>query len=277
MQRVSPPAWFIIGMIVLLGAALLLSMGRVPICTCGYVKLWHGVTMSSENSQHLSDWYSLSHVIHGLLFYAGAWWLFRQWSFGDRLALATLVELAWEVLENTPWIIQRYREGTVSLDYFGDSVVNSVSDIAMMMVGFWLAARLPVAWSIGLALLLELVALVAIRDNLTLNVLMLLWPIEAVRDWQAGGLVNFPALLDRKAAALPALSAHGVDAVLAARALSCRFFKASHFRQLGRPRLQRILMPSFSDLAPLPTATRQWPLRRRSRSARATRSLTVMP
>jgi hypothetical protein len=143
--------------------------------------------MSSENSQHISDWYSLSHVIHGLLFYAGTWWLFRQWSFGDRLALATLVESAWEVLENTPWIINRYREGTVSLDYFGDSVINSLSDIGMMMVGFWLAARLPVRLSIGLALLLELIALVAIRDNLTLNVLMLLWPIEAVRDWQAGG------------------------------------------------------------------------------------------
>jgi hypothetical protein len=187
MQRVSPPALFTIAMILLLTAAMLLSMGRVPICQCGYVKLWHGVTMSSENSQHLSDWYSLSHVIHGLLFYAGAWWLCRSWGVGDRLAVATLVESAWEAIENTPWIIERYRAGTVSLDYFGDSVVNSVSDIGMMMLGFWLAARLPVTWSIGLALLLELVALIAIRDNLTLNVLMLLWPIEAVRDWQAAG------------------------------------------------------------------------------------------
>ena len=186
MQRRSPPAWFMTLMIVVLAAAMLLSMGRVAICTCGYVKLWHGVTMSSENSQHLSDWYSLSHVIHGLLFYLGAWWLFRTWSLGDRLAAATLVEASWEVLENTPWIIERYRAGTVSLDYFGDSVVNSLSDVAMMMLGFWLAGRLPVRWSIGLALALESIALLAIRDNLTLNVLMLIWPIESIREWQAG-------------------------------------------------------------------------------------------
>jgi hypothetical protein len=173
-------------MILLLAAALLLSMGRVPICQCGTIKLWHGVTRSSENSQHLSDWYSLSHVIHGLLFYLGSWWLLRGWSFGDRLALATFVEAFWEVVENTPWIIERYRAGTVSLDYFGDSVVNSVSDIGMMMLGFWLAWRIPVSWSIALGIALELIALVAIRDNLTLNVLMLLWPIDAIRDWQAG-------------------------------------------------------------------------------------------
>jgi hypothetical protein len=186
MHRVSPPAWFTILMLLLLAAALLLSMGRVPICTCGTVKLWHGVTMSSENSQHLSDWYSLSHIIHGLIFYLAAHWLLASWSFGDRLAVATFVEAFWEVLENTPWIIDRYRAGTVSLDYVGDSVVNSLSDIGMMMLGFWLAGRLRVSWSLALAVALELVALVAIRDNLTLNVLMLLWPIEAVRDWQAG-------------------------------------------------------------------------------------------
>jgi hypothetical protein len=161
-------------------------MGRVPICTCGTVKLWHGVTMSAENSQHLSDWYSLSHIIHGLIFYLAAHWLFPRWSFGDRLALATFVEAFWEVIENTPWIIERYRAGTVSLDYFGDSVINSLSDVLMMMLGFWLAVRMPVSRSIALAVALELIALVAIRDNLTLNVLMLLWPVEAIRDWQAG-------------------------------------------------------------------------------------------
>ena len=186
MQRTSPPATFIVLMLLVLAAALLLSMGRIPICACGTVKLWHGDTMSSENSQHLADWYSLSHVIHGFLFYWGIWWLLRSWSFGDRLAIATLVEAFWEILENTPWIINRYREGTVSLDYFGDSVVNSMSDIGMMMLGFWLAHRLPVRWSIGLAIAMELLALAVIRDNLTLNVLMLLWPIEAVRAWQAG-------------------------------------------------------------------------------------------
>lgn len=186
-QRLSPPATFTIAMIVLFTGALLLSMGRVPICTCGTVKLWYGLAWGPENSQHLSDWYSLSHVIHGLLFYAAAVWLVRGWSFGDRLAVATLIESAWEILENTPLIIDRYREGTVSLDYFGDSVVNSLSDIGMMMLGFWLAGRLPWRVSLGLGLALELVALLAIRDNLTLNVLMLLWPVEAIKDWQAAG------------------------------------------------------------------------------------------
>lgn len=185
-QRLSPPATFTIAMIAMFTAALLLSMGRVPICTCGTIKLWYGSAWGPENSQQLSDWYSLSHVIHGLLFYAGAVWLLRSWSFGDRLAAATLVEAAWEILENTPLIIDRYRAGTVSLDYVGDSVINSLSDIGMMMLGFWLAGRLPWRVSVGLGLALELVALIAIRDNLTLNVLMLLWPVEAVRDWQAG-------------------------------------------------------------------------------------------
>lgn len=186
-QRLSPPATFTTAMIVLFTAALLLSMGRVPICTCGTVKLWYGLAWGPENSQQLSDWYSLSHVIHGLLFYAAAVWLLRGWEFGDRLAGATLVESAWEILENTPLIIDRYREGTVSLDYFGDSVINSLSDIGMMMLGFWLASRLPWRVSLGLGLALELIALIAIRDNLTLNVLMLLWPVEAIKDWQAAG------------------------------------------------------------------------------------------
>lgn len=184
-KRISPPAVFTIAMIVIFSAALLLSMGRVPICTCGTIKLWYGQSWGPENSQQLSDWYSLSHLIHGLLFYAGAAWLLRSWSFGDRLAVATLIESGWEILENTPLIINRYREGTVSLDYFGDSVVNSMSDIGMMMLGFWLASRLPLKASIGLGIALELIALVAIRDNLTLNVIMLLWPIQAIRDWQA--------------------------------------------------------------------------------------------
>lgn len=186
-QRLSPPAVFTIAMIVLFAAALLLSMGRVPICTCGTIKLWYGLAWGPENSQHLSDWYSLSHVIHGLLFYAAGVWLLGRWSFGDRLAAATLLEAAWEILENTPLIIDRYREGTVSLDYFGDSVLNSMSDIGMMMAGFWLAGRLPWRVSLGLGIGLELIALVAIRDNLTLNVLMLLWPVEAIKDWQAAG------------------------------------------------------------------------------------------
>lgn len=166
-------------------AAILFAMGRLPICACGEIKLWHGVVVSAENSQHLSDWYTPSHVIHGFLFYWFSWLIFRTGSFGFRLVLATLVEVAWEILENTSWIIERYREATVALDYFGDSIINSTSDVATMMAGFWLASRLPVWVSVVLVIALEAVAMFAIRDGLTLNVVMLLWPLDSILEWQA--------------------------------------------------------------------------------------------
>jgi hypothetical protein len=171
---------------VALAAAILHAMGRPLICTCGYVKLWEGVVNSAGNSQHISDWYSLSHIIHGFIFHGGLWLVARRWSFGARLFAATLVEAAWEIAENTNAVIDRYREATMALGYTGDSVLNSVSDIAMMMLGFWLASRLPVWLTVAIAVGFELLALYAIRDNLTLNVLMLLWPIDAIRVWQAG-------------------------------------------------------------------------------------------
>lgn len=169
------------------GAVALYAMGRVAICACGYVSLWHGDPWSSGNSQHLTDWYTPSHVIHGFLFFAALRWAMPSTSFGLRAAIATAVEVAWEVAENTAMIINRYREATASLDYFGDSIINSVADGVAMLGGFLLARVLPVWLSVVLVLAAELVVVWAIRDNLALNVLMLLWPVAGVRAWQAGG------------------------------------------------------------------------------------------
>ena len=173
--------------VIVAGGVALYAMGHPLICTCGYVSLWAGDTYSSENSQHIFDWYTPSHIIHGIIFYWLLWLVARRFSVGTRALIALVIEVGWEVIENTPWIINRYREVTISLDYFGDSVLNSTVDSFAMLLGFFLAWRLPIWASVAIVLVLELIVGYFVRDNLTLNVIMLLYPLDAIRDWQAAG------------------------------------------------------------------------------------------
>ena len=177
--------------IIAVAAGILLALGRTQICRCGSVRLWHGVVWSAENSQHLTDWYTSSHIIHGFLFYAlgggVARWSGPAISWSARLIAATVAEAAWKIAENAPAVIDRYRAATIAVGSYGDSVVNSVSDMVAMLAGFALAGRLPVWAKVTAALVVEVATAIIIHDNLSLNVLMLLGPIGAVRAWQLGG------------------------------------------------------------------------------------------
>src|SRR6476661_8615762 len=184
----GPRRTAILALVILaIAAAILLAFGRNPICTCGSIDLWVGARDSPRTSQMLADWYSLSHIVHGLLFYAALWMVARRWPVEWRFVAALAVEAAWEVTENTPFVLDRYRATTAALGYTGDSVINSLSDIAMMALGFLAARKLPVWASIVLLVALELVPLFVIRDNLALNVWTLLAPNAAIQAWQAGG------------------------------------------------------------------------------------------
>lgn len=172
-------------LIIVAAAAIELAMGRHPICTCGTIDLWVGERDSPRTSQMLADWYSLSHIVHGFLFYALLWLVARRWPVQTRFLIALFIEAAWEVTENTPFVIDRYRATTAALGYAGDSVLNSMSDILMMCLGFFLARKLPVWASVVAVILLELIPLLVIRDNLTLNIWTLLAPNAAIQAWQA--------------------------------------------------------------------------------------------
>ncbi len=174
--------------IVAIAAGIEYAMGRIPMCKCGTIKLWYGGRGDSEMSQHLTDWYSYSHVLHGIIFY----WLLSvvakgRLSVAARLVIAMGMEAGWELFENTPFIINRYRTQTSSHDYFGDSIVNSVGDMLSMLVGFLLASRLPAWVTVVLLIATELILLALIRDNLTLNVIMLIHPVEWIKQWQMAG------------------------------------------------------------------------------------------
>lgn len=178
--------WLAGAALIALTALILFLMGRNPICTCGTVKLWVGDPNTADNSQHIADWYSLSHIIHGFLFFGAFRLIARNRPVGMRALFALLIEAGWEILENSPLIINRYREGTIALGYEGDSILNSVCDILFMLLGFLIASRLPVWMTVAIAIFFELLALSMIRDNLTLNVIMLVHPVASIKAWQAG-------------------------------------------------------------------------------------------
>jgi len=186
MSRFKKDCWA--GMVVafILAAAVvqLRHQGRVWTCACGHWNLWAGDIWSAHNSQHVFDPYSFTHILHGVLFFWILTWLFKRWPFPWRLTLAILLEAIWEVAENAPFIIQRYREATIGLGYEGDSIVNSLSDILCCSVGFILARYLGFRLALAMFVAVEVLLALLVRDNLTLNILMLLCPIDAVKQWQ---------------------------------------------------------------------------------------------
>jgi len=187
--RSTTLAWATSVAIVAVAVLMLRVQGRVWFCKCGRIKVWSGDVWSEHNSQHLLDPYSFTHISHGLIFallFLAVPWTRRR-PLAWRLAAAVGIEALWEVVENSAWIIDRYRETTMALGYSGDSIVNSLGDVACFVLGFLLASRVKWYWSVGLFVAMELLLLATIRDNLMLNVLMLLWPVEAVKQWQMGG------------------------------------------------------------------------------------------
>jgi hypothetical protein len=185
MRRVLP--WLAIA-VVLVGTALVLSsQGRLWWCSCDYLLVWSGDPWSSDNSQHLLDPYSFTHLLHGFLLCGLLALIVPRLSAVWRLWLAVSIEAVWEVLENSEFVIRRYREETAALGYHGDTIVNSLGDILACGLGFVMAQRLGFRRTLALFVLTEVTLAILIRDNLTLNILMLIYPIDAIKEWQAAG------------------------------------------------------------------------------------------
>ena len=165
-------------------AVVLYWFGQPLICECDYVKIWEGNINSAGMSQHLSDWYSFSHIIHGMIFYAFLRLVFPRMSIGQRILLAMGIEIAWEIAENTPIVIEAYRQQALARGYVGDSIINSVLDTIMMMIGFVLSWRLPGWLIVTLAIIMEIGVAYIIHDNLTLNVLGFIHQFEFITAWQ---------------------------------------------------------------------------------------------
>ncbi len=184
---VSQKHWLLIGGVLLLAGAVLLSMGQTPWYKYGPPGLWSGNVQSDQNSQQLFDPYTFTHIIHGILLYFFLWLFFRKrLTVGQRLVLAVGLEAGWEIFENTDFVINRYREATISLDYYGDSILNTMGDIFGCIIGFLMAYKLPSWATILLMIVIEIILALWIRDSLLLNIIMLISPIPAIKAWQMG-------------------------------------------------------------------------------------------
>lgn len=174
------------GFIVVLQAFVLFLLGQPSICECGYIKAWEGVVLSSGNSQHLTDWYTFSHIVHGFLFYLGLWFFFPHMSIGARFLIALAIEAGWEIVENTPMVIEHYRLQALAQGYVGDSIINSIMDTIAMIAGFLMALKWPVWIIILLGIGMEVFVGYAIRDNLIFNTVGFFHQFEFIQEWQTG-------------------------------------------------------------------------------------------
>ncbi len=180
--------WVITGLLVFLiiMTVYLNAQGRLWFSASGDVLLWVGDAFSNENSQQLLDPYSFSHFLHGVIFFFILKYAFRNFSLESRFVASVMMEGCWEMLENSAIIINRYRDATAALGYNGDTIYNSYGDLLSCSIGFIVARYVGLKWSILLFIAIELICLFWIKDNLTLNVIMLIYPIEGIKDWQLG-------------------------------------------------------------------------------------------